>query len=71
MPTPKVIFSVTDRNGAYTTQTVHGKRASSTCSYQAAAEALAAKLHPHAPGVKLHRISSAQGVQVFELEPRS
>lgn len=65
--TSKTIFSVRDKGGAYTTQTVHGQRASSTCSYLTAATALAWKLHPRQPWA-LKQVSSQQGVQVFELE---
>ncbi|HEY0953993.1 MAG TPA: hypothetical protein VGE36_04500 [Roseateles sp.] len=61
------MFTVRDRNGAYTTTTVHGQRASSTCSYLSAASALAAKLHPRG-GWKLLLVASEQGQQVFELE---
>lgn len=67
--TNKIIFSVKDAGGACTTQTVHGKRASSTSSHRAAAEALARKLFPHAhQRWELRRISTNANVQVFELE---
>jgi hypothetical protein len=65
--TAKTVFTVRDRNGAYTTNKVHGARASSTCSYLSAASALAAKLHPHG-GWVLRLLTSEQGLQVFELE---
>ena len=64
----KIIFSVKDAGGAYTTQTVHGWRASCTHSAQAAAESLARKLYPlQATALKVVD-KSQPGVQVFELE---
>lgn len=66
--TTKTIFSVKDAGGAYTTQTVHGQRASCTHSAQAAAENLARKLYPH-QATALQVVDKSQpGVQVFELE---
>lgn len=64
----KIIFSVKDAGGTYTTQTVHGKRSSSTSGYRPAAEALAGKLYPHQEHELTLVDSSAHGVQVFELE---
>lgn len=66
--TTKTIFSVKDRGGAYTTQTVRGQRASSTSGYRAAADLLASKLHPHQHHELRLVDSKQQGVQVFELE---
>lgn len=66
----KTIFSVRDGNGAYTTQTVHGQRASSTSCYEAAARSLAGKLHPCRVW-ELKVIRREAAVQVFELELRA
>jgi len=63
----KTLISVRDRNSAYQTNTVHGQRASSTCSYETAARVLANKLHPH-QAWELVLVSAEQGTQVFELE---
>lgn len=66
--TTRTLFAVHDRGGVYTTQTVHGQRASCTHSARAAAEALARKLYPHhATSLKVVD-KSLPGVQVFELE---
>lgn len=64
----KTTFSVRDKGGAYITQTVRGKRASSTCSYEAAARLLASKLHHPDRVYLLKLVHSEQGLEVFELE---
>lgn len=66
--TTKTIFSVRDAGGTYTTQTVHGQRASRTSGYDEAARTLARKLHPYQAWELKLVDRSQQGVQVFELE---
>lgn len=64
----KIIFSVKYAGGAYTTQTVHGQRASCTHSALVAADSLARKLYPNQAWVLALVDSSQHGVRVFELE---
>jgi len=66
--TTKTIFSVLNRNGTYTTQTVHGHHASRTSSYEDAARTLARKLHPYQAWELKLVDSSEEGTQVFELD---
>lgn len=66
--TTKTLFSVRYGSGTYTTQTVHGQRASSTMSGEEAARKLAGKLHPLVTWALKQVDSSQQAVQVFELE---
>jgi len=60
------IIRVRYSNGTHQTNTVRGQRASSTSSYEAAALALARKLHPDQHWA-LVRVSSESALQVFEL----
>lgn len=62
-----VTITVTDKASTYTTSTVQGKRATSTCSYEIAAQRLAEKLWP-GEQFTLRLVEQRMGRQVFEAE---
>lgn len=56
--------------GAHQTNTVQGQRASSTASYEAAAQALCRKLFPTATAVDVAKVRSGAGLEVFHATVR-
>ena len=68
--TAPVLVTVRYGSGAYQTNTIGGKRASSTSGYQVAAEALARKLFP-GQAIQVTKVDEPQPVstQVFQVGP--
>lgn len=63
----KTLIRVRYTNGTHQTNTVRGKRASSTSSYSDAARLLASKLMPQQPW-ELRRVCAECALEVFELK---